>query len=60
MFFSFWRSADITEEEAREALLEFVAQNKCYGKGAAEKMQMNNIAPRNALHVSSEVFQHYS
>ena len=48
----FFRAADITEEEARTALLEYVAEHYCYGKGAAEKMQIRNVRPSNALHVS--------
>ena len=46
------RAANITVEEARAALLEYVADNCCYGKGAAEQMQMLNISPSNAFHVS--------
>lgn len=50
--FFYISAARISEEEAREALLAFVAENCCYGKGAAEKMIMNLIVPSNALHVS--------
>ena len=47
-----YRTADISEAESREALLEFVNTKTCWGKGAAEKMDITNIAPCNALHVS--------
>ena len=47
-----YRTADISEAESREALLEFVNTKTCWGKGAVEKMDMTNIAPCNALHVS--------
>lgn len=45
-------AAKITSDEVREAVLEFVAEHCCYGKGAAEKMIFNQILPSNALHVS--------
>ena len=47
------RAANITEEEAREALLAYVAQHCCFGKGAARNMKMHTILPSNALHVSA-------
>lgn len=47
-----YRAANITAEEAREALLSHVAEHCCYGKGAAQDMQMRHIEPSNALHVS--------
>ena len=45
-------AADISRTEARDALLEYVAQNYCYGKDAAQKMQMVRVKPSNAFHVS--------
>ena len=45
-------AAKITSDEVREAVLQFVAEHCCYGKGAAENMIMNVILPSNALHAS--------
>lgn len=42
----------ISEEEVRAALMEFVSQNCCYGKGAAREMSIDQIIPTNAFHVS--------
>ena len=42
----------ITEEEAQEALLQFVTQSCCYGKSAAKEMEIYRINPSSALHVS--------
>ena len=49
---SLYRTADISEVEAREALLEYVNSQCCYGKGAAENMDIVKITSWNALHVS--------
>ena len=46
-----YRVANLSQEECREALLHFVAENCCYGKGPAEKMVMEEIKPSTALHV---------
>lgn len=46
-------AANISRTEAREALLQYVAENCCYGKGAAQKMEMVRVVPSNALHVSN-------
>ena len=43
----------IREEEAREALLAFVAENCCYGKGAAEELSFKDLQHSSAFHVSS-------
>ena len=34
-----YRTANMSEAESREALLEFVNTKTCWGKGAAEKMR---------------------
>ena len=48
----FSRAANITSEEAREALMQFVSEHCCYGAGAAKNMNIRNVSPSNALHVS--------
>ncbi|XP_067935197.1 protein SSUH2 homolog [Watersipora subatra] len=52
----FGQAANITAEEARAALLSYVAENCCYGKGAAEQMEMKDINPSNAFHYTLETF----
>lgn len=52
----FTTAANISEEEAREALLQFVAENCCYGDKAAKQMQFDRIDPSNALHYRLETF----
>ena len=44
--------SEIDEAEAREALLNFVADKCCYGKSAAADLQILKIAHTCALHVS--------
>ena len=46
----------LDEDDAREALLEYVSQHCCYGKGAAEKMELLNISSTSALHYTLETF----
>ena len=48
------RATSITEEQARDALLAFVAENCCYGKGAAKDMDIKDITPSSAYHVSGK------
>ena len=43
----------IREEEAREALLGFVAENCCYGKGAAQELKFTDLRHTSAFHVST-------
>ena len=42
----------ITEEQARERLLEYVGQQCCYGKAAARDFVFARINPSSAFHVS--------
>ena len=46
------------EEEAREALLEFVAENCCYGRGAAEELKFTDLRHSSAFHVSTCEMHH--
>jgi len=46
----------LDEDAAREALLDYVGQHCCYGKGAAKKMEMVNISSTSALHYTLETF----
>ncbi|EDO42546.1 predicted protein, partial [Nematostella vectensis] len=46
----------ITEEQAREALLEYVSQHCCYGSGAAKNMEVKDIQPSSAYHYSLSSF----
>ncbi|XP_071138146.1 protein SSUH2 homolog isoform X1 [Mytilus edulis] len=46
----------ITEQEARDALLEFVADNCCYGKKAAEDLNFNDLKSSSAFHYTMESF----
>ncbi|KAL5015046.1 hypothetical protein ScPMuIL_009316 [Solemya velum] len=46
----------ITEKEARESLLHFVAENCCYGKGAAEELTFQDLKSSSAFHYKLETF----
>ncbi|ELU17182.1 hypothetical protein CAPTEDRAFT_73168, partial [Capitella teleta] len=46
----------ISESEARDALLGFVAQNCCYGKGAAQSMVVRDRESTSAFHYTLETF----
>lgn len=50
--FSLFSITQIDESDAREALLNFVAEKCCYGKAAANELQIMKISPSCALHVS--------
>jgi len=41
----------VDEEEVRLALLSHVAENCCYGKGAAEDMKFTDLNHSSAFHV---------
>ena len=47
------RATAITEEQARDALLAFVAEHCCYGKKAAKDMEIKDVTPSSAYHVSA-------
>ena len=49
----FLRTANISEDEAMEALFEFVNTKRCCGKGAAKKMRLTKISSCYAFHVST-------
>ena len=44
-------NSEISEDEARECLVEYVSKKCCYGKSAAKKMKMKDIISSSALHV---------
>ena len=46
----------ITEDQARQALLEHVAQNCCYGKGAAKELTFLDLKSTSAFHVCFTVY----
>lgn len=46
----------IREEEAREALLGFVAEHCCYGKGAATELKFTDLHHSSAFHYTLETF----
>lgn len=41
----------MTEDEARDALLSYVAEHCCFGKDAAKEMEIEDITPSSAYHV---------
>jgi len=45
----------ITEDQAREALLEYIAAQCCWGKGAAQKLTFKNLQSSTSYHVSISV-----
>lgn len=46
----FQQATAISEDQARDALLAFVAENCCYGKKAAKDMDIKDIAQSSAYH----------
>ena len=49
--FSFFSVPVITEEQAREALLEYVADHCCYGSGVAKELAFRDLQTSSAFHV---------
>lgn len=46
----------MTEEQAREALQQFVGQHCCYGKGAVQNMIVRDLKSSSAFHYTLETF----
>ncbi|XP_054751524.2 protein SSUH2 homolog isoform X1 [Lytechinus pictus] len=46
----------LTDDEAREALVSFVAENCCYGKKAAKNLHINDLKHTAAFHYTLETF----
>lgn len=51
-FFLWFRSTAITEDQARDAMLQFVSEHCCYGKAPAQEMVIKDVIPSSAYHVS--------
>ncbi|XP_041350409.1 protein SSUH2 homolog [Gigantopelta aegis] len=52
----FQNSPTITEEQAREALLGYVAEHCCYGAGAAKEMNIKDLKLSSAFHYTLETY----
>lgn len=52
----FQQATAISEDQARDALLAFVAENCCYGKKAAKDMDIKDMAPSSAYHYNLTSF----
>lgn len=52
----FRNAPSITAEEAREAMLQHVAEHCCYGKGAAQDMTFRELKSSSAFHYTLETF----
>ncbi|XP_071815586.1 protein SSUH2 homolog isoform X2 [Apostichopus japonicus] len=46
----------VNDEQAKEALLQFVSEKCCYGTGAARNMKINDIVQSSAFHYKLETF----
>lgn len=55
--FLFYRVPVITEETARTALLDYVEDQFCWGKGTAKKLQFTNLQSSTSYHVSKVSFE---
>ncbi|XP_070536141.1 protein SSUH2 homolog isoform X2 [Ptychodera flava] len=53
---TYGEAAAITKEEARDALLQFVAAHCCYGSRPAKQMVITDILQSSALHYELETF----
>jgi len=49
-------TAQITDSEAHDALMEFVGEHCCYGKGAARDMEIKDMKHSSAYHYKLESF----
>ena len=47
-----FRAAQITDAQAKDALVEFVSQNCCYGSSPADDMEIKDMKSSSAYHVS--------
>ncbi|KAK2571489.1 Protein SSUH2-like protein [Acropora cervicornis] len=52
----FTKATAVTEDEARDALLSYVAEHCCFGKGAAKDMEIEDITPSSAYHYNISSF----
>lgn len=52
----FLQATAISNYQARESLLAFVAENCCYGKSAARDMEIKDITPSSAYHYKLESY----
>ena len=54
-----YRSTAITDDQARDAMFQFVSEHCCYGKAPAQEMVIKDIVPSSAYHVGLliETFQ---
>eukprot|EP00795_Rhopilema_esculentum_P012212 gene12212-2839_t len=53
---NFNAAGHITDAQATDALLQFVSEHCCYGKGAANNMNIKDMKASNALHYKLESF----
>ena len=53
------RATAVSEEEARDALLSYVAEHCCFGKGAARDMEIEDVTASSAYHVSDSAKINY-
>ncbi|XP_023931689.1 protein SSUH2 homolog [Lingula anatina] len=53
---NFSQAAMISEEQARDAMLNFVAEHCCYGSAPAKEMVITKISPSAALHYTLNTF----
>lgn len=44
--------ANLNEEDCRNAMVQFVSENCCYGTAPAKEMTISNVVGLTALHVS--------
>jgi len=52
----FQQSTAITEDQARDAMLQFVSEHCCYGKAPAQEMVIKDVIPSSAYHYSLTSF----
>ena len=50
-FCHFFRVAELTQEQCREAMIEYAASNCCYGSKPAKEHEIKGITASTALHV---------
>ena len=51
--YALFRATAITDDQARDAMIQFVSENCCYGTAPAREMVIKDVIPSSAYHVST-------
>ena len=51
--YALFRATAITDDQAQDAMIQFVSENCCYGTAPAREMVIKDVIPSSAYHVST-------